>query len=139
MSPTDAGTRSLKPICASPVQHLVVVRDGGPGERPERRRRHCIEALVSTLDELEVRTATFESRGPVDDRRDRKMLDALRARKLVRGRLRMEHVPGPRDPLLWIPDAVCGAVSQHRVGVTTHLDTLQAETVVQLVVIDVPV
>lgn len=129
----------VKTICASPVQHLVVVRDGRQGEKPERRRRHCMEVLVSTLDELDVHSATFESRGPADDNRDRKMLDALRSKKQVRGRLRMEHVAGPRDPLLWIPDALCGAVSQHRVGVTRHLEMLQTEAVVQLVVIDVPV
>jgi len=62
------------------LDHLVVVRDGQPGEKPERRRRHCLERMLWELDQLEVGIATFESRGPVDDRRDRLMLDALRAR-----------------------------------------------------------
>jgi hypothetical protein len=103
-------------VAVLPLQHLVVVRDGRAGETAERRRRHCLERVLYELDQLGVDTATFESRGPADDRRDRFMLDALRARKVVSPELRMAHIPGPKDPLLWVPDTVCGAVTHQRTG-----------------------
>jgi hypothetical protein len=55
-------------IAAAPLLHLVVVRDGQPGEKPERRRRHCLERLLHELDQLSVGTVTFESRGSKDDK-----------------------------------------------------------------------
>ena len=44
------------------------------------------------------------------------MLDALRARNVVSGELRITHTPGPKDALLWVPDIVCGAVTNERTG-----------------------
>jgi hypothetical protein len=38
--------------------------------------------------------------------------------------VRVEHVAGPVEPLLWIADIVCGAVSQARSGKSTFLDSL---------------
>jgi hypothetical protein len=52
------------------------------------------------------------------------MLDALRARKTVTGRLRMDQVAGRADEMLWLPDAVCGAVVASRVGEPVYLETL---------------
>ena len=92
-------------VASVPLQHVVVVRDGRPGERPERRRRHCLERLLYELDQLAVLTVTFESRGRKDDQRDRVMLDTLRARRVVAGALRIEHVQGP-------PRLCCGCPTQ---------------------------
>ena len=108
--------RVVVAVAELPLRHLVVIRDGRPDERPERRRRHCLERMLYELDRLGVDTATFESRGPADDRRDRNMLDALRARNVVSAQLRMMHTPGPKDALLWVPDVVCGAVANRRMG-----------------------
>ena len=99
-------------IAQLPMRHLVVIRDLSPGERAERRRRHCLEPMLYELDELQVDMAIFESRGPADDRRDRNLLDAQRAKHAVSTDLRVDHVPGRKDPLPWIPDALCGAVTR---------------------------
>jgi hypothetical protein len=106
--------------------HLVVVREGSVASttRPERRRRACLERMLYELDQWTVAIARFESRGPADDRRDRAMLDALRARRTVGSDLRIDHVRGPLEPLLWIPDAVCGAVRQSRAGDSSYLQRL---------------
>ena len=125
--------RIVDAVAELPLRHLVVVRDGRPGERPERRRRHCLERMLFELDRLSVDTATFESRGPVDDRRDRSMLDALRARRVVSTQLRMAHTPGPKDALLWVPDVVCGAMAHQRTGNDEYLEMLR--TRVQMVTI----
>lgn len=128
----------VEAIAGVPLQHIVVVRDGMPGERPERRRRHCLERLLYELDQLGVGTVTFESRGPRDDKRDRDMLDALRARRAVSAGLRIEHVAGPREALLWVADAVCGAVVQFRTGDRTYLETIQASVEIQIIAIGPP-
>jgi hypothetical protein len=119
-------------IALMPLRHVVVIRHGYQGELPERGRRHCMERLLYELDQVDVSTVIFESRGPKDDRRDRDMHDALRARRIVRPTLRMEHAPGPREPMLWVPDAVCGAAMQHRNGDPTYLDIIQEQSPVQV-------
>lgn len=111
-------------VGALSLQHLVIVRDGRAHESGERQRRFCLERMLFELDQLQVHTATFESRGSADDRRDRAMLDALRARKVVTSALRIVHTPGPKDALLWVPDVVCGAVTQDRTGDGRYLEGL---------------
>jgi len=120
----------IETVAAAQVEHMVVVRAGRTRERSERRRRLCLEALCFELDRLGVRQATLESRGRADDRRDRVMLDTLRARKTVRGQLRMQHLPGPGEPLLWLPDAVCGAVTRARVGDVVYRDMVESRVTV---------
>jgi hypothetical protein len=107
-----------------PVEALVVVRACRADERLERRRRGCLERLCWELERLGVVRMVLESRGRADDLRDRGMLDALRARKTVTGKLRMDHVAGRADEMLWLPDAVCGAVVASRVGEPVYLETL---------------
>jgi hypothetical protein len=58
----------------------------------------------------------MESRGAGLDRKDRDMVDAMRAARTLDGTLRLEHAPGPAEPMLWIADAVCGAVVASRTG-----------------------
>src|SRR6266516_4289559 len=73
-------------------------------------------------------TMTFESRGPADNLRDRDAIDGFRARRVISSDLRIEHVPGPREAMLWVSDAVCGATVQHRKGESAYLETLRAGT-----------
>lgn len=108
-----------------PLTHLIVVRDDD-NSRAERRRRLCMERLLFELDQLKIATATFESRGPADDKRDRDMVGRLRASKTITSALRIEHEKGPVEPMLWIPDALCGATSSHRTGDTNYVEQLAA-------------
>ena len=103
------------------VEHLVVVRSGAAAtDRPERQRRLCMERLLPELVALGVGEATVESRGRGDDMRDRQTLDHLRRKHALRGRLNLNHVGGPAEPMLWIADACCGAVTQLRCGDTAR-------------------
>lgn len=115
------------------VEALVVVRQGYGDEKPERQRRKCLERFVPELEALGCGRLVLESRGPADDRRDNDMLGALRARK-VSASLRLDHEPGPAEPLLWIPDAVCGAVTRARTGESRWLDRLRRTT--EIITID---
>ncbi|GAA1936275.1 hypothetical protein GCM10009797_32300 [Nocardioides hwasunensis] len=118
----------IERVAQLPLMHLVVVRDQMPDARAERRRRLCMQRLLFELDQLEVATVTFESRGPADDRRDIDMVGAMRAEQTITSQLRIEHQKGPLDPLLWVPDAVCGALTADRVGDSTYFAEITAHT-----------
>lgn len=119
-------------IAELPLEHLVVVRNGLPGERVERRRRLCLERMLYELDTAEVGTATFESRGPADDKRDRQMVDTLRTSRTISGSLRIHHQKGPLEAMLWVPDAVCGAITSHRIGEGHYLEIIERRIQLQL-------
>lgn len=108
------------------VAHLAVVRSGVSHERPERRRRKCLERLLHELQTRAVDDVILESRGPHDNGRDVQMLNALRGQAAVGPSLRLSHVIGRTEPMLWIPDTVCGAVTSARTGVSTYLAQLES-------------
>lgn len=103
--------QTLEAIGLLPLMHWAVVMDTVHGESPERTRRKCIERLLWELAQLDaVGQVMMESRGPADDKRDLKMVDTLKASHVIPGSMRVDHVRGRDEPLLWLPDAVCGAV-----------------------------
>ncbi|WP_148043306.1 DUF3800 domain-containing protein [Flexivirga caeni] len=106
----------IEVVAGLQVEHLVVVRSRptNSADSPERRRRKCLERILFELTSMDVGHAIMESRGPADDRRDRAMLDHLRRTRALPATIRLDHAPGPSDPMLWIADAVCGAVSESR-------------------------
>jgi len=123
---TDADRRHdsvIGAIVELPIEAFVVVRRGPATDKSERRRRKCLETLLPELTLRGCDHLVMESRGPTDDRRDRDMLDAMRAKKEIVG-LRLDHAPGPADPVLWIADAVCGAVVAHRTGESRWLEAI---------------
>lgn len=126
--------RQMKIITAVselPLEHVVVVRSCAPQERGERRRRLCLEQLCYELDQLGVHQVTLESRGQADDRRDLHALQGFRARRIVSSTLRMYHQPGPVEPMLWVPDAVCGAVVAARTGTQDYLNKVESSCTVR--------
>lgn len=120
----------VKAIAELPVHGVVVVRRR-LGEVPERRRRKCLERLLWELKGCQ--TLILESRGPADDARDRTLVDAMRRNHTLPRGLRVDHVVGPKDPALWVADAVCGAVSQERCGNPGYLETLRAGTGIRII------
>lgn len=104
--------------------HLVVVRTSDPSDTQKRRRNKCLERLLIELEMQGVTHATLESRGPADDRRDLNLVQALRGTRHLSPTLRIDHLQGPKEPLLWIPDAVCGAVTSARTARGEYFDTL---------------
>jgi hypothetical protein len=112
-----------------PVTGLVVVRSRSDlRDRPERRRRKCLERLLPEVADLGCSRLVLESRGPADDDRDRRMLDSLHRQQRLTVGLHLDHVPGPQEPALWAADALCGAVVSNRVKDPKHgsyLDILE--------------
>ncbi|WP_157556192.1 hypothetical protein [Herbidospora yilanensis] len=129
----DRRLKLVDAIADLPVEGFVVVRVAGEADRPERRRRKCLEVLFRELAVLECGELVLESRGPADDRRDREMLEHLRRRRCLAAPLRLFHEPGPSDPMLWIPDVLCGAVGHSRTGAVEYLERLTSRVTVHLI------
>ena len=100
---------------SAPVKHLVVTHTG-PDVRGERRRRKCLELVFLAFSAREAIFATFESRGPADDKRDMAMLGGLRSAEVRGSSLRILHHRGPEDPLRWLSEALRGVVTSVRTG-----------------------
>ncbi|MBF6159974.1 hypothetical protein IU421_18330 [Nocardia cyriacigeorgica] len=118
----DHRSELIAAVAELPVCSLVVVHhDTAASDR--RHRRKCLEYLLPHLADMPCASITLESRGPMDQS-DLDILQKFRARKLVQGELRIRHERGRVDPVLSVPDVVCGAVVQARVGNHTYLDAL---------------
>lgn len=49
------------------------------------------------------------------------------------GGLRIEHVPGPAEPALWLADAVCGAVVAYRLGDDRWIRLIDKRATIELI------
>ncbi|QUR69458.1 hypothetical protein [Mycobacterium spongiae] len=115
-------------IASTGVEHLVVVRSHPTTtEHAERQRRLCMERLLPELVAMGVGRAIAESRGTKDDQKDHATLDNLRRKHALGGHLHLDHVGGPVEPMLWIPDACCGAVTQLRCGDSEHYTLIESK------------
>lgn len=96
----------------------AVVAVGAPmaNGKQERARRCCLERLLYELDQLGVEEVWLESRRDVQDRRDVRLVDAARLKRLITRRLVVRFARPADEPLLWLPDAVAGAVSAEVLG-----------------------
>ena len=122
---TPAGrTKLVGHVSGIGAEHLVVIRLGSTHAPAERRRRMCIERLTFEMQLLGVTRVIFESRGP-GDKSDLALLQGLRSKRIIDPALRFYHLPGPAEPLLWISDIVCGAVTQDRIGNPAMLDPIR--------------
>lgn len=112
------------------IEHLVVVRSSTTATRPERQRQLCVERMLPELVALGVGTAVFESRGPKDDRHDRRTLEHLRRKQMITGGLQIDHVGGRTEPMLRIADACCGTITQLRCGDRYHYSLIESKVTI---------
>lgn len=93
--------------------------------RQERARRKCMQRLLHELQQLAVTQVWLESRTQTLNRKDLKLVDALRAEGTMARALRVDFGLPSVEPMLWVPDAIAGAVSAARKGVeVTHRNKL---------------
>lgn len=52
------------------------------------------------------------------------MIKTMRVDGTISADMNVTHRDGPFEPLLWVPDAVCGAVVERRLGRPHHLAAL---------------
>jgi len=123
-------------VAALGVPSIIVVRTGYPSDPSERQRRKCLDRLVLELARRNIRKVTAESRGRKDDKRDLDTIQKMRSRLILTGHLHLEHCAGPREPLLWAADIVCGALTQDRCGDGSYLARLSASVTVIEISVD---
>lgn len=111
-------------VASLAVMHLVVVRVGRVGEPSERKRRKCMERLLFELSAMGVHQVIMEGREAKQNCLDLNLLKALRSRKELSAELRIDHISGPGEPLLWLPDILAGSVVAARCGDSRYLDQL---------------
>lgn len=114
----------IKAIVELPALHLVVVRKVHPVEPTERRRRKCLTRLAYELAGRRVLHIVAEARERKSNSRELQFVKQLRARGLVDRDLRMFHIQGSDEPILWAADAIAGAMVAARMGERRYLELL---------------
>lgn len=94
--------------------------------KQERARRRCMERLLFELAAGGVSDIIVEARGKKDDRKDLETLDFMRQRRMLPAPLHIHHQIGREQPLLWIPDIVCGLVGLDLREAGEMLDTIRS-------------
>lgn len=131
---TDESARRRRVITEAIAElesmHVVVAHLSGRARRTERYRRKCLELLYYELGEAGVLDITLERRSDAQDKGDLAHMVALQGHGWHPG-LRISHCRGGDDPLLWIPDAVLGAVNSSFAGNSSYLDTLRDSILIE--------
>ncbi|MGB6162662.1 MAG: hypothetical protein WBF75_08850 [Pseudonocardiaceae bacterium] len=104
--------------------HVVAVGTPVPRRRQERARSACLAALVSELHGRGVEHLLVEARAATLNRRDVTTVQGARFALPQGSNFRVDHLPGPAKPLLWIADIVAGAVRSSRQGGPASLELL---------------
>ena len=120
----ESGPRRAKiaaTIAGHDLVHVVVVGAPIDTKRQERARRQCLERLVFELGVLEVSRLWLESRTQSLNERDRRMFPALHAKHAMPAALHIDFALPTDEPMLWVADAVAGAVGQARRGLALDI------------------
>jgi hypothetical protein len=129
----DSRRRTKIAAAIGSIDMAAVVVIGVPmaKRRQERARRICMETLMPALDELGVTRVFLEARTPSLVTKDRQQVANLGGKKLISKSLRVTSARPLDEPMLWVPDAVAGAVGAARDGDAQWLD-LMRHTVTEL-------
>ena len=103
---------------------VVVGVELDPGNQ-ERPRRKCMKRLLFELDQMGVSQVWLESRTQTLNRQDMFLVERLRGERAIGKGLRVDIGLPSFEPMLWVPDAIAGAVAAARKGgETEHRATL---------------
>ncbi len=104
-------------IAASQVANVVVVGSPLDPRNQERARRKCLERLLWELCKTwDASTVWLESRTASLNRKDMRLVDALRGQRALSARIRVEIELPSQEPMLWVADAIAGCVAAARKG-----------------------
>jgi hypothetical protein len=106
------------------IAAIVVVGSPMTSTKQERARRCCLERLLFELDAVGVREVWLDSRREVQDGRDLALLDSARDKGMVSREMVIGFARSGEEPMLWLPDAVAGAVTASVLGDNRWLELL---------------
>ena len=101
-----ATTRAIAELSFSGV---AISHEAKPSRREEEQRRLCLNLLMGTLIDNGCVGVCLESRGRKLDRNDSLSWQEIQSSRQQHRQVTLSHTPGPSEPLLWLPDIVCGA------------------------------
>lgn len=109
--------QAAKAVAAVEGFHIVTIGTPVPKRRQERARARCLDRLVVELHGYGIGSLVLEAREPELNRRDIATVKGTRHRLFPGGaHFRVDHVPGPTEPLLWTADILAGAVRAEQEG-----------------------
>ncbi|MFD7310186.1 hypothetical protein [Promicromonospora sp. NPDC059942] len=114
------------------IVNLVVVGMPLDARRQERARAICAERLLYELDDLGVAHVWLETRHQALNQRDLRLVKALRGKRSISSSIRVEFARPKDEPMLWIPDAVAGAVNGARSGAADVLDDMGRISIIDI-------
>lgn len=96
------------------VAATVVIGTPLAKKKQERARRKCLETLLPHLEQMGVTQVVMEQRTPTLVAKDQRMVVAIRGKQLIGSGLRVDTARPKEEPMLWLPDAVAGALGAAR-------------------------
>jgi hypothetical protein len=118
-------TKIVAAISAIDMAAVVVVGVPMAKRQQERARRICMETLLPTPEQFGVSQVFLEARTQTLIHRDRQQVANLVGKKLITPALRVSIARPLEEPMLWVPDAVAGAVGADRLGNPEWLDVIR--------------
>ena len=133
----SAKRRDLIAQAIAGLDIAAIVAVGSPVDRQkqERARRCVLERLLYELDLLGVTQVWLESRAPSQDRRDRRLVDSARGKGLISREREVDFAQPLQEAMLWLPDAVAGAVTAANLGESRWLLTFSEVATVHQVTV----
>jgi hypothetical protein len=120
-------TKIAETVGGLPMVATVVIGTPLARSKQERARRKCAEALLPHLEVMGVTRVVMEARTPSLVEVDRRMVAAIRGKRLITPELRVDTAKAQEEPLLWVPDAIAGAYGAARtLGRTDWLELVGA-------------
>jgi hypothetical protein len=104
--------------------HLVAVGSPVPLRKQERARSKCLTNLIVQLHGFEVTRLCMEARESELNRLDVRTAQHARRQLPPGAEFRVDHQPGPAEPLLWVADVVAGARRAAQLGQSAYWETL---------------
>ena len=101
----------------------IITHQSEVSNRTERHRRKCLEQMYFELSEMHIHNVTLESRQEAQNKRDLAHIVALQGQGQSVN-IRLQHVRGGDDPILWVPDAVLGALNSVHLGEEQYWEKL---------------
>jgi hypothetical protein len=111
---------------------IVVIGTPLARTRQERARGKCMEVLLPRLEAAGVDRVLLEAREQNLVRRDMRQVDACRSKGLITPRIQVDAAFPSEESLLWLPDAVAGAVGAARTGQSEYLSLIGSVTLIDV-------
>jgi hypothetical protein len=99
--------RDLIAHAISEFDIAAIVALGAPVHRAkqERARRCCLECLLYEMEGFGVTRAWFESRTKAEDRRDLRLVDSAREKRLISRERSVDFARSAQEPMLWLRES----------------------------------